>query len=88
MHGLFIKTLKFPIRTITLSCAISAALLMSACGIKGDLKRPGPIFDKSSKTKPVASPTSQSVSPNSASAGFVSNTKPSDITASDLKPYN
>ncbi len=36
-------------RLRVISSFVLGASFLSACGIKGDLKRPGPIFDKSAK---------------------------------------
>ena len=38
-------------RLIVLLCALGAVFLLSACGIRGDLERPGPIWGEDERTQ-------------------------------------
>lgn len=38
-------------RLITLLSALGAALILAACGVRGDLERPGPLWGEDERTE-------------------------------------
>jgi|GEM_PF-6348624 len=62
------KTAKKAYSAKALCLTVSAVFCLSACGIKGDLKRPKPIFDKSPMfEKTTTTPPLANASPKSTS---------------------
>lgn len=62
-------------RMTALSVAVTAIIGLSACGIKGDLKRPAPIFDKN-KTKTQSTTQQQIPSQTSQTSLAAPNSNP------------